>query len=106
MASICVLRLPLRALQQPHNHRPLYLLKSFSSTAYAQARSVPPRKPKPVLPDPEINDRHYGAIVVGAGPAGLATVGNLLDEDVKPILWVDDKFGGGRLNRKYREVPR
>ena len=34
------------------------------------------------------------------------TVGNLLDEDVKPILWVDDKFGGGRLNRMYREVPR
>jgi hypothetical protein len=106
MASNYVLRFPLRAIQQPHNHQPLHLLKSFSSTACAQARSVPPRKPKPVQPDPEINDRHYRAIVVGAGPAGLATVGNLLDEDVKPILWVDDKFGGGRLNRMYREVPR
>ncbi|OBT89294.1 hypothetical protein VE02_02606 [Pseudogymnoascus sp. 03VT05] len=51
------------------------------------------------------SEHHYGAIVVGGGPAGLATVGTLLDEDVKPILWIDDKFQGGRLNAKYREVP-
>lgn len=47
----------------------------------------------------------YGAIVVGAGPAGLAVVGRLLDEGVKPIAWVDEKFEGGRLNARYREVP-
>lgn len=49
---------------------------------------------------------YYRAIVVGAGPAGIATVGNLLDNKVAPILWLDDSFEGGRLNRKYRDVPR
>ena len=49
---------------------------------------------------------YYRAIVVGAGPAGIATVGNLLDNKVAPILWLDDSFEGGRLNRKYRNVPR
>ncbi|OBT69542.1 hypothetical protein VE03_01096 [Pseudogymnoascus sp. 23342-1-I1] len=56
-------------------------------------------------PHPPANGQLYGAIVVGGGPAGLATVGTLLDEDVKPILWVDSKFQGGRLNAQYREVP-
>lgn len=37
----------------------------------------------------------------------LFTVGNLLDQGKKPILWIDnDKFSGGRLNKFYREVPR
>ena len=49
---------------------------------------------------------YYRAIVVGAGAAGIATVGNLLDNNVSPILWLDDSFKGGRLNRKYRDVPR
>jgi len=47
-----------------------------------------------------------GAIVVGAGPAGIAVVGNLLEQYKSPILWVDDQFDGGRLNKCYREVPR
>jgi len=50
--------------------------------------------------------KKYEAVVVGAGPAGLAVVGNLLDGGLKPILWVDDKFSGGRLDQFYREVPR
>ncbi|ELR07795.1 hypothetical protein VC83_01098 [Pseudogymnoascus destructans] len=54
---------------------------------------------------PSAPRHHYGAIVVGGGPAGLATVGTLLDEDVKPILWIDHEFQGGRLNAQYREVP-
>ncbi|KAL5337816.1 pyridine nucleotide-disulfide oxidoreductase-domain-containing protein [Aspergillus crustosus] len=45
------------------------------------------------------------AIVVGAGPAGLAVVGNLLEKQVGKIVWVDPYFQGGRVNRKYREVP-
>lgn len=53
-----------------------------------------------------INDRKYEAVVVGAGPAGLAAVGNLLEQKKAPILWVDDRFNGGRLDRYYREVPR
>lgn len=48
----------------------------------------------------------YKALVVGAGPAGIAVVGNLLAHKQTPILWVDHKFSGGRLNEYYREVPR
>lgn len=48
----------------------------------------------------------YEAVVVGAGPAGVTVVGNLLERKVEPILWVDDAFDGGRVNRAYREVPR
>ena len=44
-------------------------------------------------------------MVVGAGPAGITCVGNLLERKVAPILWVDDAFNGGRINRAYREVP-
>ena len=47
----------------------------------------------------------YAAVVVGAGPAGVTCVGNLLERKVEPILWVDDAFNGGRVNSKYREVP-
>jgi len=50
--------------------------------------------------------QEYQAVVLGAGAAGIAVVGNLLEQNVKPILWLDDKFQGGRLNEKYREVPR
>jgi len=48
----------------------------------------------------------YRAVVVGAGPGGIAAVGNLLEQKKSPILWVDDLFQGGRLNKYYREVPR
>lgn len=47
----------------------------------------------------------YEAVVVGAGPAGITAVGNLLENRVEPILWVDDAFDGGRVNKYYREVP-
>lgn len=47
----------------------------------------------------------YKAVVVGAGPAGITAVGNLLEKNVKPILWIDDQFKGGRVNKAYREVP-
>lgn len=50
--------------------------------------------------------RKYEAVVVGAGPAGIAVVGNLLEQGKSPIFWVDDLFHGGRLNKFYREVPR
>ena len=53
-----------------------------------------------------VQDVQYEAVVVGAGPAGITCVGNLLERQLAPILWVDnDGFDGGRINRMYREVP-
>lgn len=52
------------------------------------------------------HEMRYSAVVVGAGPAGAAVVGNLLEQKKAPILWVDDLFQSGRLNKYYREVPR
>jgi heterodisulfide reductase subunit A-like polyferredoxin len=53
-----------------------------------------------------IAERKYEAVVVGAGPAGVAVVGNLLEQKKSPILWVSEAFSGGRLDQYYREVPR
>jgi cation diffusion facilitator CzcD-associated flavoprotein CzcO len=53
-----------------------------------------------------MNSQKYSAVVVGAGPAGIAVVGNLLEMGLSKIAWVDPYFDGGRINRKYREVPR
>lgn len=52
-----------------------------------------------------VQDVKYGAVVVGSGPAGITCLGNLLERKLSPILWVDDGFDGGRVNRMYREVP-
>lgn len=47
------------------------------------------------------------AVVVGAGPAGLAVIGNLLEKQIGgKIAWIDPCFQAGRINKKYREVPR
>ncbi len=51
------------------------------------------------------NGRKYEAVVIGAGAGGIGVVGNLLELQKGPILWVDDLFDGGRLNKHYREVP-
>lgn len=49
----------------------------------------------------------YSAVVAGAGPAGLAVIGNLLESNPKQkILWVDPDLQGGELNKQWREVPR
>ena len=44
--------------------------------------------------------------VIGAGPAGIAAVGKLIDTGVKPldIAWVDPKFKVGDLGEKWRRV--
>ncbi|WP_419420268.1 pyridine nucleotide-disulfide oxidoreductase [Legionella sp. D16C41] len=45
--------------------------------------------------------------VVGAGPAGIAAVGKLIDSGVEPetILWVDPYFKVGDLGRLWANVP-
>ena len=49
----------------------------------------------------------YDAVVVGAGGAGIATVGALLHfHRFIRIGWVDPDFSGGRLSRSYRDVSR
>ena len=45
--------------------------------------------------------------VIGAGPAGIAAVGRLLDQGIAPekIAWVDPDFAAGDLGGKWRAVP-
>ncbi len=44
--------------------------------------------------------------VVGAGPAGIAAVGKLLDEGIKPseLLWIDPYFEVGDLGRYWKNA--
>lgn len=44
--------------------------------------------------------------VIGAGPAGIAAIGQLLDHGIKgqDIAWVDPQFDVGLLGRKWRSV--
>lgn len=58
-----------------------------------------------VIASSDYEVEQYSAIVIGAGPGGLAALGKLIDAGVSPIAWVDPKFSGGRLNARYREVP-
>jgi cation diffusion facilitator CzcD-associated flavoprotein CzcO len=48
----------------------------------------------------------YNWTVIGAGPAGIAAVGRLLDHGVTPekIAWVDPDFAAGDLGAKWRAV--
>ncbi|CRL29259.1 FAD-dependent pyridine nucleotide-disulphide oxidoreductase [Penicillium camemberti] len=49
--------------------------------------------------------RKCAAVVVGAGPAGVAVMGNLLERQLGAITWIDPSFEAGRVHSKYREVP-
>ncbi|KAJ3009517.1 hypothetical protein HKX48_007888 [Thoreauomyces humboldtii] len=48
----------------------------------------------------------YRWTVVGAGPAGIATVGKLLDNGIQrsDIAWIDPHFDVGLVGRKWRSV--
>jgi cation diffusion facilitator CzcD-associated flavoprotein CzcO len=48
----------------------------------------------------------YAWTVIGAGPAGIAAVGRLLDHGIAPeeIAWVDPAFAAGDIGRKWRSV--
>ncbi|WP_409428838.1 pyridine nucleotide-disulfide oxidoreductase [Mycobacterium sp. SMC-11] len=45
--------------------------------------------------------------VIGAGPAGIAAVGRLLDHGVpgSEIVWIDPDFAAGDIGAKWRAVP-
>jgi cation diffusion facilitator CzcD-associated flavoprotein CzcO len=48
----------------------------------------------------------YAWTVIGAGPAGIAAVGRLLDHGIAPekIAWIDPAFAAGDIGRKWRSV--
>jgi hypothetical protein len=48
----------------------------------------------------------YAWTVIGAGPAGIAAVGRLLDHGIpdESIAWIDPHFGAGDLGQKWRSV--
>jgi hypothetical protein len=48
----------------------------------------------------------YAWTVIGAGPAGIAAVGKLLDHGIRDesIAWIDPHFGAGDLGQKWRSV--
>ncbi|AIT09319.1 hypothetical protein LO80_04610 [Candidatus Francisella endociliophora] len=48
----------------------------------------------------------YRWAIVGAGPAGMAAVGELLDNNIKPkdIIWIDPSFKVGDFGEKWGEV--
>lgn len=50
--------------------------------------------------------RKFEWAVLGAGPAGIAAVGKLIDKGVKPldIAWIDPSFKVGDLGEKWRAV--
>lgn len=90
----CILR-----VHRTRSHFPAIQVLQFPRQIINRSRFYSSSTTRNIMPE-------YQAIVLGAGPAGIAVVGNLLNENVKPILWIDDEFQGGRLNAKYREVPR
>ncbi len=48
----------------------------------------------------------YAWTVVGAGPAGIAAVGKLLDRGIagEEIAWIDPAFAGGDIGERWRSV--
>jgi cation diffusion facilitator CzcD-associated flavoprotein CzcO len=48
----------------------------------------------------------YAWTVIGAGPAGIAAVGRLIDHGIAPrrIAWIDPEFTAGDIGAKWRSV--
>lgn len=49
----------------------------------------------------------YKWAVIGAGPAGILSVGKLIDAGINPheIIWIDPSFSVGDLGSKWSKVP-
>ena len=54
-----------------------------------------------------MSDKQYNWAVIGAGPAGIAAVGKLLDCQVDPeeLIWIDPQFKVGDFGEKWQAVP-
>lgn len=54
-----------------------------------------------------MTDSIYDWAVIGGGPAGIATVGKLLDNKVaaNKILWIDPQFKVGDFGEKWANIP-
>jgi hypothetical protein len=94
--------LPRRALRGP-SAMMLPSLCSRESTSYGSSLT-PVRSSRPIS-DMSVHRTKYAAVVCGGGPAGITVLGNLLERKLGPVLWVDDLFEAGRVNKSYREVP-
>jgi hypothetical protein len=75
----------------------------IDSTSYGS--SLTPFSSLRFRSDMSVHRTKYAAVVCGGGPAGITVLGNLLERKVGPVLWVDDLFEAGRVNKSYREVP-
>jgi cation diffusion facilitator CzcD-associated flavoprotein CzcO len=55
----------------------------------------------------ENNSHSYLWTIIGAGPAGIAVVGKLIDAGVDPkqIAWIDPDFKVGDFGSRWRSVP-
>lgn len=93
--------LPRRALRGSSGMLPLQCLKD--STSYGSV--LAPFQSSRSRSDMSVHRTKYAAVVCGGGPAGITVLGNLLERKVGPVLWVDDLFEAGRVNKSYREVP-
>src|SRR6185437_2540987 len=51
--------------------------------------------------------RNYRWAVIGAGPAGIAAVGSLLDHGVvgNEIIWIDPQFAVGDFGSRWKNIP-
>ena len=93
--------LPRRALRGSSGMVSLQCLRD--STSYGS--SLTPFSSSRSISDMSVHRTKYAAVVCGGGPAGITVLGNLLERKVGPVLWVDDLFEAGRVNKSYREVP-
>jgi thioredoxin reductase len=46
----------------------------------------------------------YEFLIIGAGPAGIIAIGQLLQRGIKNIVWVDPEFSVGDFGTKWAEV--
>src|SRR5690349_4628986 len=53
-----------------------------------------------------MNNSSFSWAVIGAGPAGIAAVGKLIDHGIDPktIAWIDPEFKVGDFGTKWRNV--